>query len=215
MSATMNKAWGTAALLAALACLGLKCNALFPDTSTPGRKVLKVADSGALEVERPDGEGSQMIWFQGFSPRSYTGVDVKDELKKTLNDMLAGKRVHLEFDQPYHPWYTDRNEVLAYVFLDGKLVNAELLRRGLGQYDDTWNPLRYQQQLSGAQEEARQEKRGVWDESARPAPAPRPAPRSPERDPGIRDHSDRRAGRGANVYERQYEDEYGNEARDY
>ena len=153
------------ALAAAGLGLGLKCPALFPGLETPGFKVTRVMGLETLEVEVTAKSSYSpaeyhAVRLQGFEPAA--DQETQAELSRAMNEMLLNKRVHLEYDQPGHPWEAEHGEWLAYVFLDDKLVNAELLRRGLGRFSMNWSPIRHVNELRRAESEAGTAQRGMW-----------------------------------------------------
>lgn len=81
------------------------------------------------------------------------------EAKKLNDDLVRNKNVKLEFDivkeDKYGRW-------LAYVYVDGKMVNEELLRRGYAYTYHIPPNVRHVDRLIGAQNEARDNKRGLW-----------------------------------------------------
>jgi len=88
-----------------------------------------------------------------------------------LRSLVEGREVRLEFDK--HRFDRHRR-ALAYVFLGDRFVNAELVRAGWSRAETRF-PLRstYKQRLRAAENEARAERRGLWqaepgDEISRP-----------------------------------------------
>ncbi len=81
------------------------------------------------------------------------------EARAVNGELVAGKRVRLEMDaQP-----RDRHgRLLAYVWVDGIMVNAELVRRGYAQVMTVPPNIRYQQLFLTLQREARDAGRGLW-----------------------------------------------------
>jgi micrococcal nuclease len=80
--------------------------------------------------------------------------------KAVLSELTLNQKVHLEYDRlRYDPY----GRLLAYVFLpDHRLVNAEMVRRGLASVYSIAPNLRYQKVLLAAQQEAIGAERGVW-----------------------------------------------------
>jgi endonuclease YncB( thermonuclease family) len=94
-------------------------------------------------------------------------------------ELLEGKEVDLEQDSTY----VDGNGQLPrYVYVDGVMVNRELLAAGLARLAVQPPDTRYQELLREAEREAREARRGLW---AGPLPtptrprAPAPAPARP------------------------------------
>ncbi|MDP8235265.1 MAG: thermonuclease family protein [Candidatus Erginobacter occultus] len=74
---------------------------------------------------------------------------------------VGGKTVRLEFEENRLPVDGDGE---AYVFEGGKMVNVELLERGLARLRDEGQGLAYGRELREAEESARRERKGVWRE---------------------------------------------------
>ncbi|WP_170841582.1 thermonuclease family protein [Nitrosomonas aestuarii] len=80
--------------------------------------------------------------------------------KAWLENQLANRKVYLEFDLEKHDKY---NRLLAHVFLpDGKHLNLELLRNGLGFVSIIPPNLRHADHFSQAQNQAEQKNLGIW-----------------------------------------------------
>jgi micrococcal nuclease len=74
-------------------------------------------------------------------------------------ELVAGKHVRLEMDARARDRY---GRLLAYVWVDGVMVNAELVRRGYAQVMTVPPNVRYQRLFLALQREARQSGRGLW-----------------------------------------------------
>ncbi len=72
---------------------------------------------------------------------------------------VAGKTVQLEFEENRTP-VNGKGE--AYVFEGGKMVNIELLERGLARLPDAGRGLAYGRELREAEESARRGRKGLW-----------------------------------------------------
>ena len=73
--------------------------------------------------------------------------------------LVEGKKIRLEFDKEI----TDRyDRWLAYVFVDGKMVNEELLRYGYARVYAFAPNTKYLDSLTAAEKEAKENKRGLW-----------------------------------------------------
>lgn len=73
--------------------------------------------------------------------------------------LCYGKLLKLEFDRQRRDRY---GRTLAYVYCDGKLLNAEMVRAGLA-LAVTYKPnVRHQKELEQAEKEARTQRRGFW-----------------------------------------------------
>lgn len=96
----------------------------------------------------------------------YIGVDAPKrgerffEESKDFNRLLVDrKRVKLEFDIQGRD--ADGN-LLAYVFAEGFLVNAEIIKGGYGKFALQTQNTKYQDLLAGLQSQAIGFKRGIW-----------------------------------------------------
>lgn len=100
----------------------------------------KDADNGERDYSRPEPWATDATAFtEGF---------------------IGDGNVDLQFDRERVDQY---DRVLAYVYRDGRLLNEELLRAGLGEarlhfhYAD-----RYKRLFKKAEQQAREERRGIW-----------------------------------------------------
>lgn len=77
---------------------------------------------------------------------------------------VEGQQVQLEFDRARHD---DYGRWLAYVWIDGVLLNEELIAQGFSRAE-TGFPFRSdrQRQFRKAEEQARREERGIWSASS-------------------------------------------------
>ncbi|MEK6606910.1 MAG: thermonuclease family protein [Myxococcota bacterium] len=76
-----------------------------------------------------------------------------------LDDLVAGKRVRLEYDRERRDRY---GRTLAYVYLaDGRCVNAEIIRQGFG-FAYTRFPFRYRERFREHERQSRVAGLGLW-----------------------------------------------------
>ena len=112
-------------------------------------------------------DGDTIVLSSGSIVR-YVGITAPENnepFEKESTDenrkLVEGKTVNLEYDN----YKADKfGRILAYVFVDGKNVSVELARKGFAQvviYQHK-KPWIYQDQLLKAQEEAKENKRGIW-----------------------------------------------------
>jgi micrococcal nuclease len=80
-----------------------------------------------------------------------------------IQKQLTGKYVDLEFES----WTRGRHGVLfAYVFVDGKNINLDLVRKGLSPYYIKYGrSKKYDVAFRAAQKQARKEKLNIWSDS--------------------------------------------------
>lgn len=107
----------------------------------------------------------------------YTGIDTPETMQRTGSGWVfapeafglaakdynrhrvMGKAVRLEFDVDKQDKY---GRWLAYVFIDGSMVNLELVKEGYATVYTFPPNLKYYDKLLAAQEEARILKKGLW-----------------------------------------------------
>ena len=91
-----------------------------------------------------------------------------DETKNTENgkkaseytkNLLEGKSVSLEFDVEERDQY---GRLLAYVYLDGEMINKKLLADGYAQLETVPPNVKYVDEFTKILKEAKESKRGLW-----------------------------------------------------
>lgn len=88
-------------------------------------------------------------------------MPLAEEAREILKNKLKGKEITLVYDKGESK---DKfNRELAYVFVDGKCIQSELLREGLAivRYVKEPNTALYDE-FKQAESEARSQKKGVW-----------------------------------------------------
>lgn len=119
-------------------------------------------------------DGDTIVLADGLKVR-YLGMDTMElsstdprelelarQATRVNTELLQGATLRLEYDVERYDQY---NRLLAYVFLpDGRMVNVELVRRGLARV--LLNPpnLHYREELVQAQRQAITERIGLWQE---------------------------------------------------
>ena len=116
-------------------------------------KVIQVVDGDTLVIEG------------GYHVR-YVGIDAPEidefyylEAKQANRELVEGKKVRLEKD------ISDKDRhgrLLRYVYVDGTLVDAEMVRQGYAWAKAYPPDVKYQVYLEAVEKEARQAKRGIW-----------------------------------------------------
>ncbi len=97
--------------------------------------------------------------------RRQGGTWVKDpepfglEASRRNHELVAGRRVRLEYDIETHDRF---GRLLAYVYIDGEMVNETLLREGLAKPLILRPQMRYARHFQELTDQARQEQRGLW-----------------------------------------------------
>ncbi|MBN1586407.1 MAG: thermonuclease family protein [Candidatus Omnitrophica bacterium] len=85
------------------------------------------------------------------------------EAATALNrDLVEGCRVRLEYDVEKKDKY---GRLLAYVYLGDLWINGEMVRSGLGEVFTLAPNTKYVDELAGLQNQARQERKGIWGPS--------------------------------------------------
>lgn len=88
-----------------------------------------------------------------------------DKSTRYLTDLIAGKRVRLEYDIDTLDQY---GRTLAYVYLgDGTFVNASMVRNGYATVMTTPPNVRYADTFVELAEKARKRNRGLWNEEVK------------------------------------------------
>lgn len=82
--------------------------------------------------------------------------DATDELQHQVGDE---SKIQLEFEEERKDGF---GRTLAYLFVDGKNVNLEMVRTGWSPYFDRYGKGRYRDLFEDAEEEAKRNKTGVW-----------------------------------------------------
>ena len=102
-------------------------------------------------------------WATAWHPRPTAFVD----------DAVAGRKVRLDRDISDRDHY---DRLLRYVFVDGTLVEEELVRQGLAEAIEYPPDTKYAAALESAQAEAKSAHRGIWGDSCDVDPPPPPPP---------------------------------------
>lgn len=106
-----------------------------------------------LSDSKRDGRDIQAIQELGREAAGFT------------KSLVKGKKVRLEFDVEKRDKY---NRLLAYIYLqDGTFVNAEIIKAGYGKTMTIPPNVKYAGYFLKLQEEARQNNKGLWDESSK------------------------------------------------
>ncbi len=106
------------------------------------------------------------ITITGGDRVRYVGIDTPEkgepfylEAWQANHELVEGKAVRLERDVSETDKY---GRLLRYVWVDGTMVNAELVRRGLAEAKAYPPDTKYRSFLEQAEAEARQAGRGMW-----------------------------------------------------
>lgn len=136
-------------------------------------KVTRVIDGDTIEIE-------------GGDRVRYIGIDAAEsgcfsnEATAKNKELVDGKEVRLEKDVSETDKY---NRLLRYVYVDPStnsgqviFVNDYLVRQGYAQIATYPPDVKYQAQFRQAEQEARENNRGLWAEGACITPSPAPSP---------------------------------------
>jgi micrococcal nuclease len=132
-------------------------------------------DLTEAEVSRVvDGDTIEVVIDNTTEKVRLIGVDTPETVHPTIGEepygrqasdftksKLSGQSVGLEFDVEERDRY---GRLLAYVWLGDQMFNEVLLREGYAQLATYPPNVKYVDRFTGAQEEARQQQRGLWGE---------------------------------------------------
>lgn len=138
---------------------------------TPDRQ--PTGGSSTVKVDRVVDGDTAKVFYEGESEYvRYIGIDTPESVKpdtpvecfgeeaKSFNaQAIEGKRLKLVFDKEKRDHY---GRLLAYVYVDGNLLNAELLRRGYATTLEVSPNTSKAGQFRGLENEARDAGRGLW-----------------------------------------------------
>ncbi len=89
-------------------------------------------------------------------------LELARQAKQVNAELVQGAKLHLEYDLERYDQY---NRLLAYIFLpDGRMLNMELVRRGLARVLLKPPNLHYRDELVQAQRQAIKDRVGLWQE---------------------------------------------------
>jgi micrococcal nuclease len=124
--------------------------------------VVRVVDGDTIHV-RINGRVEKVRYIGVNTPEVHhpsRGEEPGGQEATAVNTSLVGGRpVRLELDVQVRDRY---GRLLAYVWVDDVMVNAELVRRGYAQVMTIPPNVRYQELLLKLQREAREAGRGLW-----------------------------------------------------
>jgi micrococcal nuclease len=121
--------------------------------------VTRVIDGNMLELST--GEKVRLIGVdtpETKAPRQ-PGEAFGQEASAFTTQLVEGKHVRLEFDVQRRDRY---QRLLAYVYVGGVMLNAELVRQGYAQVATFAPNVKYQGMFLKLQREAQEAKRGLW-----------------------------------------------------
>jgi micrococcal nuclease len=127
------------------------------DRALTGR-VARVVDAGTIEVQLPGRlERVRYIGVEPLPPADGApGAPGPVEINRQL---VEGHTVRLELDAQERD---GEGRLLAYVYVGGAMVNADLVRLGYARAAPASPNLRHQERLAGLEQEAKAHRRGLW-----------------------------------------------------
>jgi len=118
--------------------------------------VSRVIDGDTIELS--NGERVRLLGINSPEINEPFGFDAKDYLSK----VIEGKNVYLENDLNLRD---DYGRLLAFVFIDGKNINVDLVRMGLAHTFELNKLSKYVKDLRDAEYDAMVNQLGIWKES--------------------------------------------------
>jgi len=144
------------------------------EPATPARLAEQGSGEGVLVTRAIDGDTitlatGELVRYIGVDTpetrRRVGGRWVEDpepfgrEAAEANRRWVDGKRVRLEYDVQRHDRY---GRVLAYVYVEGEMINAKLLEEGFAQLLTIPPNVKYVERFQALARQARREGRGLW-----------------------------------------------------
>jgi micrococcal nuclease len=129
--------------------------------------VTKIVDGDTFWADNGSEKGVKVRFIGIDAPESRNMFKIKKEYfgkdaKKYLSELLSGKSVKLISDVDSLDRY---GRTLSYVYLkDGTFVNAEIIKNGFAVIMTIPPNVKYADEFLKLQQEARENKRGLWKE---------------------------------------------------
>jgi len=138
---------------------------LFPALSFAGQyRVVRVVDGDTVVVNYHD--KYEKVRFlcvdtpESVHPDKKRNIPIGKVASKYTKSRLAGRYVDLDFEGPHRGHY---GRLLAYVFIDSKNFNVELVRQGLSPYYTKYgSSQKYDQEFREAERYARRHNLNIW-----------------------------------------------------
>lgn len=128
-------------------------------------RVLEVTDGDTIIIDHPKADRVRYLGINTPEMQRDDSPGDPFSYESTLfnEQLVQGKDIRLEIDkEKYDPY----GRLLAYVFVDGKFVNEELVREGLARSFFIGPNRKYETRINRAQEEAQKAKKGIWGDPA-------------------------------------------------
>jgi micrococcal nuclease len=97
----------------------------------------------------------------------------------TCSILTSAKKIEVQFDGPKNKRIDANNRHLAWIFVDGKLLQLLLVQKGYVDKFFDYGDYAYEDSLANAMEDAKRKKIGVW--AKKPLKLPTPKPKENER----------------------------------
>ena len=152
-----------AALLAPAGCRSGNRPASAPRAVVDALPVVRIVDGDTIRVRYEGRDESLRLLCIDTPERGKPGFE---EATLALRGLVEGREVVLEFERPGEPERDRYGRLLAYVFVDGRNVNVEMVRLGLTPFWTKYGRGRYAEDFEKAEAEARAAGRGLWSEKA-------------------------------------------------
>jgi len=150
------------ALLGVAATIGIIAPAPAGERSPLAGEVIWVVDGDTIHV-RVGGRVEKVRYIGVNTPEVHHPTKGEEpggrEAARLNRELVEGKQVRLELDVQERDRY---GRLLAYVWVDGMMINAELVRRGYAQVMTIPPNVRHQELLVRLQRDAREAERGLW-----------------------------------------------------
>lgn len=146
--------------------LSCSCNDITVPAQQSGYKVICVVDGDTIIVDA-DGEKTKVRMIGIDTPESVHNDENRNcEFGKSASEytksLLIGQYVELEYDEQRTDIY---DRILAYVYLDGEMVNQILVLNGYAVAKNYPPNVKYSELLRSAQVLAEEQKVGMWSNS--------------------------------------------------
>ena len=90
------------------------------------------------------------------------GEPLHEEATEVMREKLLGEILELEYEDPDTPKRGRYGRLLAYIFVDGRNIQTEMIREGWTPFFTRYGAGKYADEFKAAEVEARDAKRGIW-----------------------------------------------------
>ena len=159
-------AFGLALVVILISVLGGDERERSPTRSYHRAEVARVISGHSVKLDSD--ERVNYAWIR----TPYQNEPFHEEARQRNAELVEGKKVRLRFDLQDHD---RKGRLLAFVSVNGELINETLVREGLAYVRLTRETRRFADRLLAAQAEAREHKRGIWARTSPSSEASYPA----------------------------------------